>query len=384
MRAWGTLTVLIAIKVTTASVTHAQDVPTSAPRGYVLAELNRDGIPPLLKGITTKEDWAAKRETIRRAWLDYIGGLPEPVPTNLRVVSETAEKDHVRQKIVYATAQGDEVPAYLLIPNWPRESGRRYPAVIALHPTNAQGKDSVATSQGRANRMYGMELVARGYVVLAPDALTSGERIYPGLKEFRDAPFYKRHPQWTTVAKNITDHRQGIDVLAEHPLVDAQRIGAIGHSFGAYNAYFLAGADERVRCVVASCGFSPFTNSPNPGHWGVRDWYTHLPRLTGDLKAGRVPFEFHEIVALAAPTPMFFYSAQGDKGFPHWQSIGACMADLRGLYRWMGVDERFTSLIGVGDHDFPEPVRKMSYDFLDRWLREERPPEASGATTAPR
>lgn len=294
------------------------------------------------------------------------------MPTRVRVLSETREADHVRQKIVYATAYDDEVTAYLLIPNAALESKKRCPAVIALHPTNAQGKDSIATSQGRANRMYALELVSRGYVVLAPDALTSGDRIYPGLREFRDAPFYKQHPTWSTVAKNITDHRQGVDVLAAHELVDADRIGAIGHSFGAYNAYFLAGADDRIKAVVSSCGFSPFTGSPDPGHWGVRNWYTHLPRLTDDLKAGRVPFEFHEIVALAAPTPMFFYAAQGDKGFSHWQSIGSCFVDLRGLYKWMDADERFVSLIGVGDHDFPEPIRKMSYDFLDRWLKDAR------------
>lgn len=347
----------------------AQEATTTFSSGYVLVDLNRDGIPPLLKDITSKEQWEAKRESIRRVWLDSIGGLPPLVPANVRVISETPERDHVRQKIVYASVHGDEVVAYLLIPNAARVAKTKCPAVIALHPTNAQGKDSIATSQGRANRMYGLELVSRGYIVLAPDALTSGERIYPGLKEFRDAPFYKQHPQWTTVAKNIVDHAQGVDVLAAHELVDPQRIGAIGHSFGAYNAYFLAGADDRIKAVVASCGFIPFTGHPTPGHWGVRDWYTHLPRITDDLKRGRVPFEFHEIAALAAPTPMFLYSAQSDAGVPHWKVVGACMLDLRNLYKFLGAEERFVSTIGAGVHDFPEPIRKMSYDFLDEWLK---------------
>lgn len=346
----------------------AQDPPTTSPSGYVLADLNRDGIPPLLQGVKTKKQWEEKRDSIRGVWLDYIGGLPPRVPTKLRVISETVEVDHFRQKIVYATVHGDEVPAYLLIPIAARETKTRCPAVIALHPTNATGKDSIATPQGRANRMYGLELVRRGYVVLAPDALTSGERIYPGLKHFRDAPFYEQHPRWTTVGKNLTDHMQGVDLLAAHELVDPDRIGAIGHSFGAYNAYFLAGADERIKAVVASCGFLPFAGNKTPGHWGVRDWYTHLPRVSDDLKAGRVPFEFHEIVALAAPTPMFFYNAQSDNIVPHWRSVGECMVDLRKLYVWMKAEERFESVMGAGTHDFPEPVRKMSYDFLERWL----------------
>ena len=32
-----------------------------------------------------------------------------------------------------------------------------------------------------------------------------------------------------------------------------------------------------------------------------------------------------------------------------------------------GVEERFVSVLGVGTHDFPDPIRKMSYDFLDKW-----------------
>lgn len=46
------------------------------------------------------------------------------------------------------------------------------------------------------------------------------------------------------------------------------------------------------------------------------------------------------------------------------------MVDLRNLYKWIQAEERFISMIGAGGHDFPEPVRKMSYDFLDRWLKD--------------
>lgn len=349
-----------------------EPVPTKTiPRPYELAHLNANGVPPVLGGITTREQWERKRTEILRAFIDCAGEVLAPGPVKFSVESEVAESDHVRQKIVFATSDGDSISAFLLIPNGARESGRKYPAILALHPTSVIGKASVATPEGPENRRYGLELVSRGYVVLAPDDLTAGERIYPGLKAFRDGPFYARYPEWSTVGKNLLDHLQAVDLLVSLPFVDAQRIGAIGHSFGAYNAYFISALDERIRAVVSSCGVLPFSAVGSTKHWGVRDWYTHFPKLAEAEKQGRVPFEFNEIIALTAPRPMFFYAAQSDRIFPFWKEVGDCFLDVHRLYAWLGAEDNFKSIIGSGSHDFPEPVRIMSYEFLDRWLMPE-------------
>lgn len=339
---------------------------------YQLSRLNRQGIPPLLDGIETREQWETKLAEVRRTWLAYIGELPTRPKPELEVLSRTEEPDHTRLHVVYDTVYGDRIPAYLLVPDekvFPRPPGG-YPAVIALHPTNDQGKDSVATAQGKKNRMYGLELVQRGYVVLAPDALTSGERIYPDHPSFHSGPFYERNPEWSTVAKNLTDHMQGVDILCSLEYVNPNAIGAIGHSFGAYNSYFLSGVDSRVKAVVSSCGFSPFTGDPHPDHWGYRAFpYTHIPKVSADLAEDRIPFEFHEIAALCAPVPFFHYAGQDDHIFPHWKSVAEGMYELSKLYRWLGEEDRFRSYLGAGGHDFPEEVRGMAYAFLDRWLK---------------
>jgi len=339
---------------------------------YRLSELNRSGIPPLLQGIETRESWNDKLARIRETWLDYIGGLPAPVSVNMEILSETEEQDHRRLYIRYDTVYGDKITAYLLVPGKQCDSPSvAYPAVLALHSTMQIGKDGIAVP-GKAleNREYGLEMVSRGYVVLAPDALTCGERIYDGFPPFNSSPFYEQHPEWSTVAKNLCDHRQGVDVLCSLEFVDAGRIGAIGHSFGAYNAYFLAGIDKRVKAIVSSCGVSPFTGDPHPEHWGIRPWpYTHLPKFDADLKADRAPFEFHEIMALCAPTPFFVYAGQQDHIFPHWKSIGEVILELAKLYGWLGREDEFVGLIGSGGHDFPPHIRLDAYEFLDRWLR---------------
>ncbi len=53
-------------------------------------------------------------------------------------------------------------------------------------------------------------------------------------------------------------------------------------------------------------------------------------------------------------------------------SIGETLNDIYKLYRWLGHADHFQSLIGPGEHDFPPEIRKLSYDFLDQFLKNEK------------
>ncbi|MEF3306968.1 alpha/beta hydrolase family protein [Paenibacillus sp. GYB003] len=338
---------------------------------YSLEQLKRSGVPKLLDGVSDRNGWETKREDIRNRWLACIGGLPEPVPLRYDVLSETDEERHTRIHLRYDTVYGDTVTAFLLMPKERlRDANGKTPAVMALHQTAPEGKAEIATAGGKPNRRYAYELANRGYVVLAPDTIAAGERVYEGASPFQTAPFYERYPAWTAVAKMIADHRQGVDLLVSLDEVAADRIGAIGHSLGGYNAFFLAGIDERIRAVVSSCGFATFAGDPNPNRWGRRDWFSHIPAISDALENGSVPFEWHEIAALAAPTPFFNWSGQADAIFPHAGPIIEAMRDLHGLYDWLGVPERMLSVDGTCGHDFPGPIRAAAYEFLDAWLGE--------------
>jgi dienelactone hydrolase len=344
---------------------------------YLLKEFGPERIPRLLEGIGSPEEWTAKREGIMAEWRQLLG---KPPISDLHdrtggsggaftVLSETAEEDHRRQLIAYDTLDGERVTAFLLLPNGASANSGRRPAVLALHPTSDDGKADVSLTSGRDNRKYGLELVSRGYVVLAPDSITAGERVYPGSKPFQTAPFYAQYPEWTAVGKMLADHICAVDILAALPEADPERIGAIGHSLGGYNGWFLAGLDQRIRTVVSSCGFSTFAGDPDPNRWGQRDWFSHFPAVTPQLEQGRIPFEWHEIAALACPTPLFMWSGIGDRIFPNWTAIGTGMADLDGLYQFLGQEGRFEFWMGPAGHDFPPPVRFLAYDFLDRHLK---------------
>lgn len=341
---------------------------------YSLTDLHHSGPPDLLAGISGTERWQHKRETIMGKWLSYIGDMPARRAPACETLAEETFAGYSRLHIRYRSAYEDGVTAYLLLPEdymRERDNGfaeRSFPAVIALHQTAPAGKAETATPEGSDNQRYGLELVLRGYVVLAPDTITAGERA--GAQPYHTASFYAQYPEWTAVGKMASDHLHGVDLLCSLQGVDAGRIGAIGHSLGGYNSFFLAGLDPRIRAFVSSCGFCTFAGDPEPNRWGQRDWFSHIPRLTADLREDRVPFELHEIAALAAPTPAFYWSGQQDGIFPHWRSYSEGMEQLCRLYRFLGAESSFLYLLGSCGHDFPGYARAIAYDFLDRWLRD--------------
>lgn len=320
---------------------------------YRLTELDAAAPPALLPH---------RRAEIEAVWREYVGPLPDPVEPRITVHAEEDAGSFVRQRVSFP-APGDVVTALLLIPH--RRTGE---SVVALHPTNEVGKDSIAGPEGY--RPYGVELAERGFVVLAPDTLTAGERIEDGEKPYHTRLFYERNPGWTAHGRMITDHRQSVEVLCSLPEVDIDRVGAIGHSLGAYNAIYLAGLDERVRATVASCGAAMFVDDPEPGRWGQRDWFSHLPRLSEDLANGVVPFEWHEIASLVAPRSLFVFSTRADVHFPNPHAIAAGMAQLGKLYDELG--GRLEFVLEDGPHDFPTQVRTRSYAFLQEELSRAR------------
>lgn len=319
--------------------------------------------PPLLGPHGDVGTWARARRRIRARFLGQIGDGPGAVPPQVRwAEDEPVGGGVIRTRIEFSVADGDSVGAFVFRP----ESRRtRLPAILALHGTNAFGKDVTAGIRGKPDQAYGLELAQRGYVVLAPDEFCAAIR---SDDDWDTSSFYRRYPAWSAIGKMLLEHRAAISILRSLPFVSPTRIGAIGHSLGGYNAYWLHGLDRRVRVAVVSCGFQSLSGDHEPTQWSRREWFVHLPRLRRDLERGTAPFEWHEILALGAPRPQFVWLTRGDEIFPHWEWSTAALARVEELYTALGVPDRFRLLVGEGGHAFQLTARLEAYAFLDRWL----------------
>jgi dienelactone hydrolase len=329
-------------------------------------------IKPLLesngKAIGTIAQWEQQRKDIQQRLFETIG-LP-PFDRNTRAIqwmgTEKLET-YERSRITYKVGDGEEIPAYLLRP---LELEYPAPAVLALHQTEASGKDEVVGLDGFPDFAYGHELAKSGFVVLAPDHLAAGERIFPGKESFDSGPFYEKYPDWSMVGKNLEDSMAAIDILCGLDFVDPNRIGVLGHSHGGHNAIMAAALDNRIRAIVSNCGMSVFSEEEERLEWSLEDGYIYIPKLRRYfLKNEEPPFDLHEVAALIAPRPWLNISAYEDEAYGNQEFMAEVGVQIYRVYQLHQQPSSFGFYLHGNNHSFPKPARELAYAWLAQWLR---------------
>jgi predicted dienelactone hydrolase len=129
-----------------------------------------------------------------------------------------------------------------------------HPLIIYSHPS---------VQHRRAATFLCTHLASHGYVVAALD---HSEVIAPELARRDGETEAERAARWEAlIGSRVPDARFLIDFLvaaAEFP-IDTERIGIVGHSFGGWTALETAGADARIRAVVALAPGG--ASNPKPG-----------------------------------------------------------------------------------------------------------------------
>jgi len=356
------------------------------PQRYTSDQVGRSELVDLLQwhghAILTPEEWIARRGEIKRLLLEVMGDFP-PLTTilNPRIVEEKEFEKYTRRKVVYTSEPGDDIPAYLFLP---KNGKKKHPAVLCAHQTNPYGKREAAGIDGDPAMALAPRLAERGYVTLAPDEICFGERHNPLLGHYGDAiEFYRKHTKWSVAGKMVWDKSRSIDYLWTLDEVDPRRIGAIGHSHGGYGSLHAAAFDERIQAVVSSCGFTTFRADGNTYRWSHAT--PMLPKL-GFYLGGRemtwetfqqvklkevhqVPFDWHHILALVAPRPLFLSVSLDDEVFPGGESIRSqVLPRIQPIYDLHESPERVEGRFFQAGHSFPEVAQQDAFAWLDRWL----------------
>ena len=254
----------------------------------------------------------------REKVLECLGKFPEKVKIIPEVLSSTDKGTHILQLVEYNVEMNERIKAYLLLP---RKLKSKNPAIVASHQHAGEfflGKSEPAGLSENSMYHYGLDLCLKGYVVLCPDHIGFEDRRPTEYKRIEnpclDASNYERFlfckailEGSTLQAKNISDLCRGIDFLESLDFVDADKIGAIGHSLGGQETLWLSWFDPRIKVAVSSCGFSQIRTI-------LRDGINHNFSLYayGFLNVG----DMGDMVCDMAPKPFLMTNGAKDRIFP--------------------------------------------------------------------
>ncbi|MBK9167677.1 MAG: alpha/beta hydrolase [Bryobacterales bacterium] len=301
-------------------------------------------------------EWAARRNEAIAGMVRITGPLPgasKRCPLDVAVEDEADMGTYVRRLIAYSSEPGSRTTAYLCLPK-EALAGRKTHGVLCLHPTeNKIGHKVVVGLGGLPNRQYASELAERGYVTIAPS--------YPQLAAYQ--PDLRALGYRSGTMKAIWDNVRALDLLDGLPYVRKGRYAAIGHSLGGHNAIYTACFEPRIRVIVSSCGFDSFLDYYQGN---IKGWIQerYMPELAGYLeRVADIPFDFYELAACLAPRPFFVNAPLRDSNF-RWESVDRIVRAAEPVYALHGALGKIRVEHPDSPHDFPEPVRSQSYDWI--------------------
>jgi len=245
------------------------------------------------------------REALRR--LLRLPAAPERV--DVEVVERVGIPGGHRSLVRYPGVCGP-VPAFLFEPE--RAHGG---AVVVQHQHASrwhEGKSEVAGLVGAPEQAFGPELVARGFVVLAPDARGFEDRRPGGpgtdprdddWRQYHNAMAYRLVRDELLLTELVGDLEAAVAALRGRPGVDADRVGFFGHSHGGNLGQWLAAVDPRVRfaCVSGSCGSYRGKIARGAG----LEFSLVVPGIQAHL-------DLEDVIRLVAPRPLLVVAGADD------------------------------------------------------------------------
>lgn len=302
-------------------------------------------------------------DTLRASVTAVLGAPPDPAPLEPQILDVAAEKGYRREHVKYQVSPGDSSYAYLLIPNQLRAAA---PVIYCHHRHNNTfrlGKSEIVGLGGDKNHAIGVELVKRGYIVFAPDALGFGERRSPESDGDTFDLAYNFHQLAlrllrgeTLLKKVLWDMSRGLDYLETRTEIDSRFIGFMGHGYGGKMAIWSMATDSRIRAAVAHCGVVTYRAHVKRGDWFQVEFV--VPRLmqVADL---------HHILGLIAPRPCLISTTEDD---PQSADADEIYRKTLPTYEKMGVGNRLSFYRYPGGDVLEPHMRYNAYNWLDSWL----------------
>jgi dienelactone hydrolase len=318
-------------------------------------------------GATTRQEWEARRPQLRQEYLDMLGlwPLPEKTPLDAKVTGTVERGDVVIEKLHFQSKPGLYVTGNLYRP---KKTEGKLPTVLYVCGHSGRGRDGNKT----AFQDHGMWFATNGYVCLIIDTLQLGEvpGIHHGTYGIRgtnpvEVRWWWQAAGYTPAGVECWNGVRALDYLVSRPDVDAERLAVTGISGGGAATFWIAAADERVKCAVPVSGMSDLEsyvkNKVINGHCDCM----FLVNTYG--------WEWTTIAALVAPRPLLFANSDKDPIFP-MDGNRRIIGRLRQLYKMYDKPELVDEFVSVGGHDYRPDLRVAIFSWINKHVKNDTSP----------
>jgi cephalosporin-C deacetylase-like acetyl esterase len=324
----------------------------------------------VLDGATTLAEWEARRPRLKQEYFDMLGLWPLPEKTPLHAtITGTAER--AREGVVIDKLHFQSKPGLYVTGNLyrPKEVKGKLPAVLYVCGHSGNGRNGNKTSF----QHHGVWFASHGFVCLIIDTLQLGE--IPGIHHgtYSEGRWWWQARGYTPAGVECWNGVRAIDYLVSRPDVDAERIAVTGISGGGAATFWIAAADDRVKCAVPVSGMSDLESYVNHK---VINGHCDCMFLINTYQ-----WEWTTIAALVAPRPMLFANSDKDSIFP-MDGNRRVLARLRHLYELYGKPDLVDEYVSHGDHEDRPDLRVAACQWINKHLRGDTTP-AGEVTAAP-
>ena len=305
-------------------------------------------------------DWKTWQNEIKTALNGSLTKF-EKTPLNARTTGILEQEKFTVEKVLFESHPGFYVTAGLFLP---KERQNPAPAVIY-----ACGHTDLGFRSETYQHVI-LNLVDKGFIVLAFDPLGQGERLqYPDAESGKSkvGGSTKEHSyagvQTLLTGTSLTDYFiwdgiRVLDYLDTRPEVDMKRIGMTGRSGGGTQTAQIAACDDRIYAAAPECYITSFKR---------------LLQSIGPQDAEQNPynsivkgFDHADYLHIRAPKPTLIITTTHD--FFSIQGARETFAEVQKSYAALGQPENVQMVEDLGVHESTRNNREALYAFFQKHL----------------
>jgi dienelactone hydrolase len=323
-----------------------------------------------LTGITTLDEWNARRPEYRRQLAEMFGLWPTPSRSDLhaRVTRRTELEDVVIENVEFQSLPGLYVTGNLYLP---RQREKPLPGILYVCGHGNVKIDGIRYGSKAHYQHHGAWLARNGYVCLVIDTLQLGEIEGTHHGTYDQGKWWWNARGYTPAGVEAWNGIRALDYLQSRPEVDGAKLGMTGRSGGGAYSWWVAALDERVQVAAPVAGITDLENHVVDG---VVEGHCDCMYVVN-----RYRWDYPQIAALMAPRPLLIANTDKDRIYP-LEGVVRLHAKVRRIYQLHNAADRLGLLITEGPHKDTQDLQVPVLRWFNRFLKGETPLVTNAAT----